>query len=66
MSDLFKRYRLNEDWTVVEDIPDTPQARRVLAAVGAFLSDAYNIQPRLGEPVLDAAFQNLHTPEGTE
>jgi len=67
MSTLFAiKYKRNPDWTVVEGIPDTDNARKVLMAVGAFLSDAYNIQPRLGEPVLDAAFQNLHIPEGTE
>jgi len=66
MNDLFERYRLNSDWTVVEGIPDTAQARRLLKAAGAFLSDAYNIQPRLGEPVLDVAFKNLHTSEGTD
>lgn len=67
MSDLFSvKYKQNADWTVVEGIPDTDQTRTLLMAVGTFLSDSYNIQPRLGEPVLDAAFENLQTPEGTE
>jgi len=67
MSTVFVvKYKRNPDWTVVEGIPDTENARKVLMAVGAFLSDAYNIQHRLDKPVLDVAFKNLHIPEGTE
>jgi hypothetical protein len=65
MSDLFKRYKQNPDWTVVRGLPDNGSVRLVLLCASCF-SEAYNIQPRLGEPVMDAAFHNLHTPEGTE
>ena len=65
MSSLFERYKSNADWLVVEGLPDTEAARTLLLCV-SLRAEAYNIQPRLGDSVLDVAFKNLHIPEGTE
>ena len=65
MSSLFERYKSNADWLVVEGLPDTEAVRTLLLCV-SLRAEAYNIQPRLGDSVLDVAFKNLHIPEGTE
>lgn len=66
MTNLFERYKQNPDWTVVQGLPDNGNVRLVLLCASCF-AEAYNLQPRLGEAgLVDAAFKNLHIPEGTE
>jgi hypothetical protein len=65
MTRLFERYKQNDDWLVVEGIPDTRDAR-ILALAASCWSDSYNVQRRLGKSVMDVAFKNLHIPAGTE
>jgi hypothetical protein len=65
MSSVFERYKANDDWLVLEGLPDTKAVRTLLLCVSV-KSEASNIQPRLGDSVLDVAFKNLQIPEGTE